>query len=833
MEEEYIGSAHAKKALVLTVSCWLLCGGMAQATDIYGQGDASNTGDISGVNWVLNQDVADTDSSNTFNLAYTQQGTAANNKLVINGGTYSVSGDTPPEGVRWANWFYGGNSDDGASTGNSIVINDGTFKNSIQTNQAAGIYAGFARGGYAATDNSVIINGGTFEAYTYAAAAVAANGNANNNTTTVNGGNFERGVYLFGGRANTTGNTNGNTVNVTNGTIGGYRAFAWGGKADSGNAVGNTVNISGGVIADSVTDPNDDKFDNLTYAEYKQGAAEIYGGYTLNGTAADNIVNISGGTISSNGECVVYGGYSKVGNATGNIVNISGGTAKNRLTVFGGFATSGNATGNTVIVTGGNASGLVYLNGGVTMSSIGNATGNTVAIYAPVKLNVADGGIYLTGNKTSGFTWNPTSSGDLKTGNKLFVAAYGITAENIYNFETWAFHVPATASSGTMVMLTNGTIGGGLADTKIELTADSNAALSTGQTIQLVSSNSALNYNGATTGTLHQGTALQYDYTLNNSTNSLSATLGQKSVNSESKSLVETRAGQSAFINRGADLLITQGFEQANHAAETEHGWSPFFAGQAGRNRYNTGSHVDSYGWSGILGMAKNYGALLAGVAVEYGNGNYDSYMGSMHGKGDTRYTGVALFARKAAARGFYYEGSLRYGQTKADYTSSDFSGYKGTAIHYDTDSNYWGTHLGLGKVIPVSKSDSIDVSLRYLYSHNGSDNVQLSTGESYAFDAVNSHRIRAGFRWTRSFDEANAMYAGMAYQYEFNGDARASYRKFDLASPTLKGSSGMLELGYRVKPSAELPLTLDLNVTGWIGEQRGVTGQIGFTYNF
>ena len=828
MEEEHIGSVHAKKTLILAVSCWLLCGGLVQAKDVYGQGDASNTGDISGVNWTLNEDVADTNYSNTFNLAYTQKGTTADNKLVINGGTYSVSGDG-----KYANWFYGGNTDDGASTNNSIVINDGNFVNPTKTNQAAGIYAAFARGGYAATNNSVTINGGTFDAYTYAAAAVAANGNANNNTTTVNGGNFKYGVYLFGGRANETGNTNGNTVNVTNGTIGGYRAFAWGGKADSGNAVGNTVNVSGGVIADSVVEPSDGIYDKLTYAEYKQGAAEIYGGYTLNGMAIDNIVNISGGTIASNGECVVYGGYSRVGNATGNIVNISGGTAKNRLTVFGGFATSGNATGNTVIVTGGNASGKVYLNGGVTMSSTGNATGNTVAIYAPVKLNVADGGIYLTGSNSS-FIWNPTSSGDLKTGNRLIVAAYGITAENIYNFETWAFRVPSTASSSTMVTLTDGTIGGGLANTSIELTADSNAALSTGQTIQLVSSQNALNYNGATTGTLHQGTALQYDYTLNNSTNSLSATLGQQSVNSETKSLVETREAQSAFLNRGADLLITQGFEQADMAAQTDkRNWSPFFASQAGNNRYNTGSHVENSGWSSILGMSKAYGSWLAGVAVEYGNGDYDSYMSSMHGKGDTKYTGVALFARKAAVRGLYYEGSIRGGQSKADYTSSDFTGYKGTAVHYNTDSNYWGAHLGIGKVIPVSRTDDLDVSLRYLYSHSGSDNVQLSTGENYAFDAVNSHRLRTGLRWTRRFDDANALYAGMAYQYEFNGDARASYKGFGLASPSLKGSSGMLELGYRVKPSEDLPLTIDFNVTGWIGVQRGVTGQVGFTYNF
>ena len=41
------------------------------------------------------------------------------------------------------------------------------------------------------------------------------------------------------------------------------------------------------------------------------------------------------------------------------------------------------------------------------------------------------------------------------------------------------------------------------------------------------------------------------------------------------------------------------------------------------------------------------------------------------------------------------------------------------------------------------------------------------------------------------------------------------------------------MEIGYRVKPSKEMPLLLDFNVAGWAGQQKGVTGQIGFTYNF
>lgn len=832
MKKDSICSAHNKKVLVFAVSCWLACGGIAQAQDVYGFGDAANKGDISGFTWTLNQDFTDENYSNTFNTAYTQEGNTTNNKLIINGGTYAVSGTKG----GFANWFYCGNPDSGAATGNSIVINDGTFTNTTTTNQAAGIYAGFARGGYAATNNSVTINGGNFDGYTYSSAAVAANGDANKNTITVNGGNFERGVYLFGGRANSTGNTNENTVNVVNGTIGGYRAFVWGGKADQGNAIGNTVNITGGVIADSVADPTDGLYDKLTYAEYDQGAAEIYGGYTLNGTAANNTVKITNGTISSNGECIIYGGYSRAGDATGNTVNVSGGTAEKRLTIFGGFATNGNADGNTVSITGGNGKGAVYLNGGVTMSTTGNVNNNTVAIYVPAQLNIVVGGVYLTGSNNS-FTWNKTNSGDLKTGNKLLLASYDISAENIYNFETLSFQLPAAASGNAILTLTDGS-NTDISGTTVKLAADGNAALTSGQTIKLISSGSALNYDGANSGILRQGVTLNYNYTLNNSANSLSAVLGEAALNSETKSLVETRAAQSAFLNRGADLLIGQGLQQAAQAAKGQTaGWTPFAAAQTGKYSYNTGSHVDSFGWSGILGMARErankQGSLLTGAAVEYGNGSYDSYMDSMHGEGDTKYMGGVLFARQTAHNGLYYEGSLRGGRSDADFLSRNFSGYEGIPVSYRTDSTYWGAHLGIGKVIPLSAKNSIDLSLRYLYSHNGKDDVKLSTGENYTFDAVNSHRLRAGFRWTRNCDEKNALYAGMTYQYEFNGDANANYRGFELASPSLKGSSGILEIGYRMKPSKETPLTLDFNVAGWAGQQRGVTSQIGLTYNF
>ena len=42
-----------------------------------------------------------------------------------------------------------------------------------------------------------------------------------------------------------------------------------------------------------------------------------------------------------------------------------------------------------------------------------------------------------------------------------------------------------------------------------------------------------------------------------------------------------------------------------------------------------------------------------------------------------------------------------------------------------------------------------------------------------------------------------------------------------------------MLELGWQVKPSADSPVTIDLGLTGWAGKQRGLSAQVGATWQF
>jgi len=237
-----------------------------------------------------------------------------------------------------------------------------------------------------------------------------------------------------------------------------------------------------------------------------------------------------------------------------------------------------------------------------------------------------------------------------------------------------------------------------------------------------------------------------------------------------------------------------------------------------------------------MLGIAREIGndrgKLLYGLAGEYGKGSYDSYYHNIHGEGDSDYAGVSIFVRQKDSGGMYYEGSLRAGRTKADYRTRNFTGYEGLSIGYDTSSSYMGAHLGLGKAIRLDENDELDVSLRYFYSHTGSDSARVSTGETYDFSAVNSHRIRLGAKLTHVFDEANKGYFGTYYEREFNGDARAAVAGYSTATPSLKGNSGIFEIGWLHQPKNS-NFTLNLGALAACGKQRGATGKVSLMLKF
>ena len=97
----------------------------------------------------------------------------------------------------------------------------------------------------------------------------------------------------------------------------------------------------------------------------------------------------------------------------------------------------------------------------------------------------------------------------------------------------------------------------------------------------------------------------------------------------------------------------------------------------------------------------------------------------------------------------------------------------------------------------------------------------------------MDSSRLRGGARFSYAVNEYVSPYAGAAYEYEFAGKAHATTNGFKIDTPKMTGGTGIGEFGLTLKPSKNLPLSLDLGVQGYVGKRERVTGSLQIKNEF
>ena len=304
------------------------------------------------------------------------------------------------------------------------------------------------------------------------------------------------------------------------------------------------------------------------------------------------------------------------------------------------------------------------------------------------------------------------------------------------------------------------------------------------------------------------------------------------------KTAMETRANAAALLNEGSDFLMGQGLGNAKTAAEEgiaegSSSMAPFAAIGGGKFRYETGSHVDSRSWHGAVGLAKQVKDLTFGIAVQYGRSSYDSYVNKAQSEGTSKSTGVALFAEKKTSNGLHFDAALRGGRVKNKYSATlkySIPGVDTFDVNYNESSSFYGVSLGGGKEFTLKNKDKIDIYGRYSWTRTGSSSALTNWEDDLSFNSINSHRILLGGRYTHSVNAKSDLYAGLGWQYEFAAKAKGAVYGYGAPEPGLKGGSGMLELGW--KTQAAKNLTVDLNVNGWTGKQRGVSGGVNLNWS-
>ena len=404
--------------------------------------------------------------------------------------------------------------------------------------------------------------------------------------------------------------------------------------------------------------------------------------------------------------------------------------------------------------------------------------------------------------------------------------------------------VAENCAVGTLTIAGNGTL-------KVGSLSDYNTIDVTGFTGEgdalVVEDGTAIDVNKVNIGThaathvVNASPLFEKDYTLGVSANKITNVGTVTGVRENAKSYVETQMATLAMVASGADLLANAGFtnaaqavQDAKDSGDSGRSMVPYVAANYGSMRQESGSHVDVKGSNFNIGFAKEVkngsGKLLFGPMFEYGRGNYDSYLDDgTTGSGTAQNYGIGMMARQTNDNGFYYEGSVRYGKVTSDYSSSNV--LAGKDVSYDNSAKYWGAHVGVGKLQKLGGDNAIDLYGKLFYTNQGSSSVNID-GDTLDFSSVKSKRSRIGFRYIHGTSDVRSVYAGLAWQYEFDGAAHATANGFSTPSPSVKGSSGMLELGVLIAPKAS-PVSFDLGVSGWAGKQKGYSLNANMLWSF
>lgn len=338
-------------------------------------------------------------------------------------------------------------------------------------------------------------------------------------------------------------------------------------------------------------------------------------------------------------------------------------------------------------------------------------------------------------------------------------------------------------------------------------------------------------------------------------------------LNPQSKTYSEGRAANLAFVSQGSDVIANSMGTIAGLAARTDARFDhplyvPFIITGGSSSRYQTGSHVSVDGFNMIAGLAFGFNLesghkVTTGAFFEYGRGTYDTYnsfdrFASVHGDGDNDYKGGGILARIEFAGtglgriknlkpdqtdGLYADASLRFGQSDGKFTAGRKFGLEEQVVDYhgsyDSTVNYFGGHVTGGYVFNFDDKRALDIYGRYLWTRMESDTVKIDA-EQLHFDRSISSRMELGSRYSYQYNDWFKPYIGATYDYEFDGDIGAKAYEFDLNKPSLEGSTGIFEAGFKLNPLRDnKALTINVDGQGYVGARQGGGGGVKLKYEF
>ena len=612
--------------------------------------------------------------------------------------------------------------------------------------------------------------------------------------------------YNYGGY---NANPSDNEITINNSTL----SVVTGGQSEGGyDATNNTVNIENSSIT-----------------------SVLIGGKSVGSTVSDNKVFITNTDESKTYNFnIVSGGNTALGEASNNKVTINGNVEASGF-IAGGVAEAGDSEvcGNQVIIQSGTVTGKIYGGYGY-LNSNALIDKNNITITGPA--NVAGADLY------GGYADNTQAT---ISNNTLTLDGWSGSVNSVQNFSAIDFEKVKWQNGGTVLNIKNASQDV-LKGTEININSlnfEGGTEINKGDNMTFVASENKINL-GITEANLNVDSGFLAGVTVKGDGNftvdangNVIYTVQEVKTNKQIDLVAENRAVAAAFVNQGTDL-ISDSLDTLSR--DDSYGVKTFAAVHGNRSKYDVNSDLKINGWSTIVGVGNaaeftDGDEFSWGVFYENGSGNYRTFNEFnnefFRGDGSLVYNGGGIAARYENASGVYTEGSLRAGMLKSEMDNALRDG-EGNYYGYDSESAYYGAHIGVGKIISLSDSSDLDVYGKFFHTYTEGDSFTVAK-DKFEFDSITSDRLRIGARVTTNKANAFSTYYGLAYEYEFNGDADMRAQNLKAPTQSLQGSSYMAEVGFNYQPTPDSPWSFDLNMRGYAGEREGASFNVQATYTF
>ncbi len=702
-----------------------------------------------------------------------------------------------------------------SASNNSITMSN--ERENIRSSSITGGKAKAAGAGEAVADNNVLsLDGTEFTLLTAAGIADSASGDARSSSNSLFiSGKADFDVEVYGGKASSNAGmaaADKNFIRIDGGDFN-LRNFSF---IPGGLSAGAARNGTGTAAAK-------DNFIVIT-------DGDITAGGEWKGTAYPSFIN-GGRAISDSGTAEVSNNSVSVGGGTVKLTNRydEGRTAEYSSDLSGGHAESGGkavAAHNKVAISGGTLIGDIC--GAYAKGSSAEIHHNSVSVRGSADLSQA---------ALFGYKADVPAKSLQAADNTLHVDGWHGAVQRIADFDKVTLDNTVIDKDGKVLRLAASqaddlkgaqvslnSLAGGQEWSKVRVIRllDSEQQLGIGKT-------EVKEYVPAGVGLLVRGEA-------DTSAGGLSFKVNEVKTSKQADNVASSRAVGTAFVNQGTDL-ISDSLDALSR--DDGYGIKTFAAVHGNRSKYDVNSDLKINGWSSIVGVGNEKsignGDFGWGVFYENGSGNYrtcnEFNNEFFRGDGSLVYNGGGIAARFEQDNGVYTEGSLRAGMLKSEMSNALQDG-AGNSYGYKSESTYYGAHIGVGKVISLNEAADLDVYGKFFHTYADGDSFEVA-GDKFEFDGITSDRLRIGARVTTNKENKFSTYYGLAYEYEFNGDAQMRVQNMSAPEQSLQGSSYMAEIGMNYQPDSESPWSFDLNMRGYAGEREGFSGSVQAIYSF